>query len=104
MLQGDKPMTRAPAYGFGTVADPQLGVERGDVEFDGMLADVELARDHFVGEPASEQAENLALARGERLGELLDGHRRLLEELLYQPFGEHGEALRHGGDGRSQFF
>src|ERR687897_2161466 len=94
----DETVTRALADRLGAVAYPELGVERGDVELDGMFAYVQLACDHLVGESMPEQIEHLALARGQRIRELLDGRRRLVEQPLGQVFREYGQALGHRGD------
>src|SRR5215207_9142204 len=68
------------------------------MELDGVLADVELAGDLRVLETAGEQVEDLPLARGERLGELLDGWCGLLKQPFGQGFGEYDQALPRGGD------
>ena len=46
---------------------------------DGVLADVKLAADELVGEAVAEEIQDLPLARGEGLGELLGGGRRFME-------------------------
>src|SRR5918998_1657605 len=79
ILEGNQAVPGSLAHGLGAVVDLKLGVEGRDVELDGVLADVELAGYEPVGEPATKQLQNLALARGQRLGERLSGRARNLD-------------------------
>src|SRR5579883_1345775 len=54
--------------GAGAVADVELGEDAGDVVLHGALGDVEGARDLAVRVAGGEQAEDLALAGGDRFG------------------------------------
>src|SRR5215211_1173339 len=59
-----------------------------------MLADVKLAGDELVGEPPAEEIQHLALARGQRFGELIDGGRRLPQQPLCQGLLEQDQTPR----------
>src|SRR5918998_1207395 len=97
ILEGNQAVPGSLAHGLGAVVDLKLGVEGRDVELDGVLADVELAGYEPVGEPATKQLKNLALARGQRLGERFGGGRGFLQQPFGEGFGEYDQTLHDGG-------
>ena len=68
-LEQDEAAANAQGDGFGAGGRAELAEDRGNVEFCGVIGNVEAARNLFVTQAGSEHLQDFALAAGQRFGE-----------------------------------
>ncbi len=64
----DKLMVERAAGGGAARGDAQFAVDGGEVRADGAATDDELRRDLRIGQPHSEEAQDISFTRRERIG------------------------------------